>query len=90
MGHHPPRLVTPRFRARLGRHRELTFLEGAAALVVQAGHEWSFDGEALTGPRAGERLNRVGTNGFFWFAWSTFHPETAVYNASDSRPTDVG
>lgn len=68
----------------------LTFRAGEDALVDQHGDEWSYDGEALTGPRARERLDRLGTNGFFWFAWSTFHPETVVYNASDSRPTDVG
>lgn len=28
--------------------------------------------------------------GFFWFAWRTFHPETAGYDPSDLRQTDVG
>lgn len=74
----------------MGDTETLTFLDGAAALVVQAGHEWSFDGEVLIGPCTGGRLDRLDTIGFFWFAWRTFHPETAVSPASDSRPTDVG
>lgn len=68
----------------------LQFSAGEDALVDQHGHRWSYDGEALDGPREGERLDRLGTHGMFWFAWSRFHPETAVYDGSDARRTPAG
>lgn len=54
-------------------------------LVDDRGHRWSFAGEALEGPYAGERLDRVTTHGYYWFAWSEFNPDTALY-----RPAAAG
>lgn len=48
-------------------------------LVDQQGHRWSFGGEALEGPREGTRLEEIPTHGVYWFAWSSFHPETGIY-----------
>ncbi len=62
----------------------LTFRVGEEGLVDQHGHRWSPDGVARSGPRAGARLDRLATHGVFWFAWSQFHPDTAVYNESVS------
>ncbi|MFB6362386.1 MAG: DUF3179 domain-containing protein [Halobacteriales archaeon] len=63
----------------------LTFRAGEEALIDQHGHRWSYDGVARSGPRAGEQLDRLATHGVFWFAWSQFHPDTAVYNQSVSE-----
>ncbi len=45
-------------------------------LVDGEGNEWSFDGEKLNGE---EELEQLPTHGFYWFAWSKFHPDTSVY-----------
>ncbi len=43
----------------------------------ETGSEWSFEGLAIDGPLKGTRLKQVvEANLFFWFAWSTFVPET--------------
>ena len=57
----------------------LTFEATAEALVDDEGHRWTYDGEALSGPHEGTRLERIQPHGFYWFAWSEFHPETEVY-----------
>lgn len=40
------------------------------------GRLWNFDGQQVDGAGEMERLN---PRGFFWFAWSKFHPDTKVY-----------
>jgi len=52
-------------------------------LVDGSGERWTFDGAARSGPHAGASLERLPTHGFYWFAWSTFHPDTDVYNATE-------
>ena len=42
------------------------------------GSVWSITGEALSGPLAGSRLERVPHLDTFWFAWSTYQPDTAL------------
>ncbi|MDY6761567.1 MAG: DUF3179 domain-containing protein [Candidatus Nanohaloarchaea archaeon] len=48
-------------------------------LVDQDGNVWSFTGTAQEGPHQGETLEQLNSHGFFWFAWSIFHPETNIY-----------
>ena len=40
---------------------------------------WNVLGEAVEGPLAGERLEGVEHVDTFWFAWSSYQPETAIY-----------
>jgi len=56
-------------------------------LVDGDGNRWSFDGEALEGPKEGTQLERLNSHGIYWFAWSEFHPETEIYRGNE---TDVG
>mgnify|MGYP001812909489 CR=1 FL=1 len=42
------------------------------------GSVWSITGEALSGPLAGSRLERVPHLDTFWFAWSTYQPDTTL------------
>jgi len=58
----------------------LRFSATDGQLVDQQGHRWSFAGEALDGPREGTRLEEIPTHGVYWFAWSSFHPETGIYS----------
>ena len=46
---------------------------------TDTGSEWSYDGEAISGPMKGEQLERLGFNPGFWFEWVAFHPDTLVY-----------
>lgn len=60
----------------------LTFAISDGRLVDGNGSRWSFDGEALDGPYRGTRLEPLNTHGFYWFAWSSFHPETEIYRGT--------
>ncbi len=42
------------------------------------GSMWSITGEAVSGPLAGSRLERVPHLDTFWFAWSTYQPDTTL------------
>ncbi len=64
-------------------NQTLTFELRNGTLVDGDGRRWSFDGEALAGPHEGERLDRLNSNGVYWFAWSEFHPETDVYGSEE-------
>ena len=57
----------------------LTFSADANGFVDdQTGSTWTVTGEAVSGPLAGERLEPVGHLNTFWFAWSGYHPDTAI------------
>lgn len=45
--------------------------------------EWSFAGEALSGPLAGKRLEPVFVLLDYWFDWRTYNPKTAVYTLGE-------
>ena len=47
---------------------------------LENGSEWSLLGRAVSGPLEGSVLDLV-TDAYvsFWFAWATFHPNTALY-----------
>ncbi|MDY6768672.1 MAG: DUF3179 domain-containing protein [Candidatus Nanohaloarchaea archaeon] len=57
----------------------LAFSLQNGSLVDGDGNTWSFDGIAQEGPHEGETLEQLNSHGFFWFAWSSFHPETDIY-----------
>ncbi len=57
----------------------LTFsADGDSIVDDQTGTTWAVTGEALDGPLAGEELAPVGHLNTFWFAWSTYHPDTLI------------
>ncbi len=39
---------------------------------------WNIFGEAVSGPRTGEQLTSPSKIDTFWFAWSTYHPDTTL------------
>lgn len=53
-------------------------------LIDERGNRWSFGGKALEGPHEGMQLKRLNSHGIYWFAWSTFHPETELYKMTNS------
>ena len=61
-------------------NQTLTFLYNNTTLVdVNTGSEWSYEGEAVAGELAGERLTKFSIWPGFWFEWVAFHPETLIY-----------
>lgn len=48
-------------------------------LDAETGSEWSFAGEAVSGPLAGKKLPRVYALKDYWFDWRVYNPETGVY-----------
>ena len=62
-------------------------VDGRPAVFTRAGEEfvddvtgtsWNILGEAVAGPRSGDRLVPVGHVDTFWFAWATYHADGAV------------
>lgn len=43
---------------------------------------WSIDGIAVDGPLVGRRLAQMPALHLYWFAWSTFFPDTPILRAS--------
>jgi hypothetical protein len=46
------------------------------------GSQWNFDGEAISGPLAGKKLQKLVILKDFWFDWLNYHPNTASYNSA--------
>ena len=64
-----------------GRALELIAKPDASPFVladVNTGSEWSFTGEAVSGPLKGRRLERLPVLEEYWFDWKTYHPSTDV------------
>ena len=57
----------------------LTGTEGTDVLTDQEGNTWSVLGEAISGPRAGQRLNAPTAMMGYWFGWGTFYPGLEIY-----------
>ena len=51
----------------------------------RTGSTWNVLGQAVEGPLAGVRLEPVAHVDTFWFAWSTFHPDTLVVTGEPPR-----
>jgi hypothetical protein len=48
-------------------------------LDAETGSEWSFAGEAVSGPLQGRKLRPVYALNDYWFDWQVYHPRSAVY-----------
>jgi hypothetical protein len=57
---------------------ELVADEGGRLRDLSTGSVWSFSGEAVEGPLAGERLQKIYSLLEYWFDWKTYHPDTTV------------
>lgn len=44
----------------------------------QTGSSWNLVGEAVSGPRQGERVEQVAHDDTFWFVWFVFQPATEL------------
>lgn len=59
--------------------RDLTFsYDGEHFLDAETGSRWRLNGEAIEGELVGEKLVQIPHLDTFWFAWSTYQPETTL------------
>jgi hypothetical protein len=70
--------------------RELTFARrlGVQPLLLfdaETGSEWDFSGQAVSGPLAGTRLEKVRVLKEYWFDWKTYNPKTGLYAAGGAE-----
>jgi hypothetical protein len=68
------------------RGRPLTFARRVGVrplrlVDAETGSEWDFTGTAVSGPLAGETLEKLQCLKEYWFDWKTYHPRTSVYSA---------
>ena len=80
--HVPGTLLTSAFRRTL-RGEVLSFERAADGSIVdrEGGSTWSLSGEALTGPRRGQRLAVLPTSLEEWYGWAATHPGGQVFGA---------
>ena len=82
--HQPGSDTTTAFLARV-KGQTLTFAainEGATELTdVQTRSRWDAYGNCISGSLRGSRLSALILEPEYWFAWSEFHPGTAIYPA---------
>lgn len=57
---------------------ELVADQGGRLRDLATGSVWSFAGEAVEGPLAGKRLQKIYSQVEYWFDWKTYHPDTTV------------
>jgi hypothetical protein len=65
-----------------GRELQLFARPGGPPLRLvdaETGSAWSFTGEAVSGPLAGKKLDKIYALLDYWFDWQAYHPRTAVY-----------
>jgi hypothetical protein len=59
--------------------RDLTFsYDGEHFVDAETGSLWLLNGEAIEGELVGEKLAQIAHLDTFWFAWSTYQPETSL------------
>jgi hypothetical protein len=61
-----------------GQALELVADESGRLRDLSTGTVWSFSGEAIEGPLAGERLQKRYARLEYWFDWKTYHPDTTL------------
>jgi hypothetical protein len=59
--------------------QQLSFEHNGVSFVDrETGSSWTITGEAVAGPLAGVQLERIPHLDTFWFAWSTYQPDTEL------------
>jgi hypothetical protein len=80
--HQPPSDTTTAFLARSG-GKTLTFeaanAEASALVDRETGSRWNAYGACISGPLKGSTLELLVLEPEYWFAWSEFHRDTAIY-----------
>lgn len=61
---------------------DFTPVEDGGAIIMEdnEGNKWNIFGEAVDGPRSGERLNTVESFIGYWFSWGAFYPGAEIHS----------
>ncbi len=65
-----------------GRKLEFFLKPNTASLTLvdaETGSEWDFTGKAIAGSLLGRQLKKVAVLNDYWFDWTTYHPDTKIY-----------
>jgi hypothetical protein len=54
--------------------------KGDVILLDNEGNEWNVFGEAVSGPRIGQKLQQPVAFMSYWFALGAFYPQTEIYD----------
>ena len=57
--------------------------DGEGFVDAETGTRWSVAGVGLSGELSGEHLSRIPHLDTFWFAWSTYHPDSDLVGSVD-------
>jgi len=83
--HQPSSDTTTAFVARAAA-KGLTFdaatAEASGLVDRETGSHWDAYGTCVSGPLKGSTLEALVLEPEYWFAWSEFHPDTAIFAAS--------
>ncbi|MGI9543806.1 MAG: DUF3179 domain-containing (seleno)protein, partial [Cyclobacteriaceae bacterium] len=75
---------TVSFERTLGDGTQLSFdaLQNQLPLVMEdnEGNKWDVFGEAISGPRQGQKLESTESFIGYWFSWGTFYEDPTIYN----------
>jgi hypothetical protein len=72
-----------------GQEIKLVFDTATGEARDSGGSTWSLgDGRCVAGPRSGERLDSLAVTPVYWFAWSSFYPNTKVIDRTERRAGD--
>ena len=85
--HQPGSDTTTAFSARLnGRSLKFTSANPDASELsdLETHSQWDPYGQGLTGKLTGSNLQSLILEPEYWFAWSEFHPDTAIYGVGRS------
>jgi len=60
-------------------------VQGELPVIMEdnEGNRWNIFGEAVSGPRAGERLTTTESYNGYWFAFADFYPNSCIYPNTD-------
>jgi Protein of unknown function (DUF3179) len=65
-----------------GRKLEFFLKPNSSSLTLvdaETASEWDFTGKAIRGPLNGRQLKKVAVLNDYWFDWTTYHPNTKIY-----------
>ena len=67
--------------------KTLRFTPGNDGRFIDATYHshWSFEGEALDGPVAGQKLSPIHSRVEDWYIWAAYFPETSIYSGPPRR-----
>ena len=58
---------------------KVSTVSSAIILTDNEGNQWDIFGEAMEGPRKGQKLKEVVSFIGYWFTWGSFYPDVEIF-----------